>query len=150
MTGNAAAAYGWPWDVARCRRFRRNHSHPMHRDIRWLALFILIGGSVPTTVVAQSTAANAPGRSAMTELTPPSLLAPFKTGRQYFDVDASGALQVRSGEGAAARMLLPAGSFSVVAPSPNGRYVAYGVGAATGTGPYQVRVRDVQTGRDLP
>jgi len=122
----------------------------MHRHIRWLALSILIGGYVPTTVVAQSTAANAPGRSAITELTPPSLLAPFKTGRQYFDVDASGALQVRTGEGAAPRILLPAASFSIVAPSPNGRYVAYGVGAATGTGPYQVRVRDVQTGRDLP
>jgi hypothetical protein len=122
----------------------------MHQHIRWLALSALLGGYVPTTAVAaQGIAAHSPGIATGTGLTPPSLLAPFKTGDQYFDVDASGALEVRSGENVAPRVLLPAGSFSIVAPSPNGRYVAYGAGAAN-TGPYQIRIRDVQTGRDLP
>jgi len=122
----------------------------MHQNIRWLALSALLCGYVPTgIVVAQSTAAGAPGISTRSAFAPPSLLAPFKTGDQYFNVDASGALLVRGGENAAPRMLLPAGSFSTVAPSPNGRYVAYGVGAPDAAA-YQVRVRDVRTGRDLP
>ena len=122
----------------------------MHQHIRWLALSLLLGSHVPaTTVAAQGTTAHAPEAATRTGLTPPSLLAPFKTGKQYFDMDASGALRVRDGESAAPRVLLAAGSFSIVAPSPNGRYVAYGVGA-TSAGPYQVRIRDVQTGRDLP
>lgn len=122
----------------------------MHQHIRWLALSVLLGSHVPaTTVAAQGTTAHAPEAATKTGLTPPSLLAPFKTGKQYFDMDASGALRLRDGENAAPRVLLSPGSFSIVAPSPNGRYVAYGVGA-TSTGSYQVRIRDVQTGRDLP
>jgi hypothetical protein len=122
----------------------------MHQNIRWLALSALLCGYVPTgIVVAQSTAAGTPGISTRSAFAPPSLLAPFKTGNQYFNVDASGALLVRGGENVAPRVLLPAGSFSTVAPSPNGRYVAYGVGAPDAAA-YQVRVRDVQTGRDLP
>jgi hypothetical protein len=121
----------------------------MHQHIRWLALAALLGGYVPTTsVAAQDTAAAATQMAAQMTPAPPSLLAPFKAGNEYFDVDASGALRVRDGENVAARVLLPARSFSIVAPSPNGRYVAYGVGA-TDTGPYQVRIRDVRTGRDL-
>lgn len=122
----------------------------MHQRLRWLALPVLLGSYIPATSVgAQATAARSAVVAPGATLASPSLLAPFKTGKQYFDVDASGALEVRDGENAAPRQLLPAGSFSIVAPSPNGRYVAYG-SAATGTGAYQVRIRDVQKGTDLP
>lgn len=84
-----------------------------------------------------------------TDAASPSTLAPFKAGNRFFDADASGGLQVRDGGRVAPRALLPAGSFSIVAPSPNGKYVAYGVGP-TNPGPYEVRIRNVLTGRDLP
>ncbi|HEY8312170.1 MAG TPA: hypothetical protein VIG47_16510, partial [Gemmatimonadaceae bacterium] len=74
---------------------------------------------------------------------------PFRAGDRFFYVDASGVLQVRDSEKGAPRGLLPAGTFSVIAPSPNGRYVAYTVGPAH-PGPYDVRIRDVQSGKDLP
>lgn len=95
--------------------------------------------------VAGSTTASAPSR----DLASPSTLAPFRAGDRFFDVDAAGALRVRDGENGVPRALLPAGTFSIVAPSPNGRYLAYAAGPFH-PGPYDVRIRDVQTGRDLP
>lgn len=76
------------------------------------------------------------------------LLAPFVAGDRLFALDASGALTVRDRTAAPARVILPAGSFTVVAPSFNGRYLAYAsypAGATFG----DVHVRDVATGRDL-
>jgi hypothetical protein len=83
------------------------------------------------------------------EAASPSTLAPFRAGDRFFDVDDSGALMVRDGERGVARALLVAGSFGILAPSPNGRYLAYTVGPAH-AGPYDVRIRDVQTGKDIP
>ncbi len=118
--------------------------------LRWLVLPGLIGAWFPSAVLtAQSAEVNhSASVTAVTTFTSPSLLAPFKTGKRYFDVDASGTLRVRDGQVGVPRALLQAGTFSTVAPSPNGRYVAYGVGAA-GSAAYQVRIRDVQTDRDL-
>ncbi|HEY5087500.1 MAG TPA: hypothetical protein VII66_09105, partial [Gemmatimonadaceae bacterium] len=123
----------------------------MHSHIRWLALSALIVAYVPT----RASAAQAPTSPAVSatisrsDLASPSSLAPFKAGNRFFGVDASGELQVRDGERGAPRALFSAGSFSMVAPSPNGKYVAYAYGP-TNPGPYDVRIRDVQTGRDLP
>lgn len=75
--------------------------------------------------------------------------APFRAGDRLFNADQSGALYVRDGQAGQPRLLLPAESFSVVAPSHDGRYLAYGQGAP-GAADYDVRVRDVATGRDLP
>lgn len=77
------------------------------------------------------------------------LLAPFQAGARLFALDASGALTVRDNATAAARTLLPAGSFTAVAPSANGRYVAYAT-YPTGATFGDVHVRDVISGRDLP
>lgn len=123
----------------------------MHPQFRRLLLPALIGGYVPIGVlVAQPGAAlsNA-GAAPSVELASPSTLAPFRAGDRFFDVDASGVLQVRDGDKGVPRGLLPANTFAIVAPSPDGRYIAYEVGPA-GAGPYDVRIRDVQTGRDLP
>jgi prolyl oligopeptidase len=123
----------------------------MQSFLRWLALSSAVAGYVPAVALsAQSTAT----RSAIApvsgvEMASPSTLAPFRAGDRFFSVAAAGALQVRDGDKGAPRDLLPAGTFSVVAPSPNGRYVAYTVGPAH-PAPYDVRIRDVQTGMDLP
>jgi len=150
----------------------------MHTHIRWLALSAFIGGGLllpvsasraqaaqaTTTKTTTSGAADAsrsvdaaaatPEHSApRTTFAAPSALAPFKAGDRFFNVDATGALQVRDGEHGVPRVLLPGGSFSVLAPAPNGRYIAYAVpvpGSAAGAVATQIRIRDVQTGRDLP
>ena len=125
---------------------------------RWLALSSAVCVAVPAAaaISAQSVSANAavsapatPRKVAGIELASPSTLAPFMAGNRVFDVAASGALQVRNGLGGAPSDLLPAGTFAIVAPSPNGKYVAYAVGPAH-AGPYDIRVRDVDAGRDLP
>lgn len=120
---------------------------------RWLALSsaVAVAASAATTLRAQSVASNAAVAAATIariELAAPSTLAPFMAGGRIFDVAGSGALQVRNGLNGAPRDILPSGTFSTVAPSPDGKYVAYAVGPAH-TGPYDVRVRDVDTGRDL-
>jgi hypothetical protein len=135
----------------------------MHTHIRWLALSALIGGYLPMSAShAQATTTGGvanPARSATASSAPaasvaaPSVLAPFKAGDRFFNMDASGTLQVREGERGAPRVLLPSGSFSVVAPAPNGRYLAYAVPAATSgtnSGATEIRIRDVHTGQDLP
>jgi len=121
----------------------------MHSNIRWLALLTLMSGYTAASASAQATLAH-PGSSSVPSvvLTSPSALAPFKAGKRYFNVDASGALMVRDGEKGIPRVLLPAGSFSLVAPSPGGKYLAYAAGANR-SAPYEIRVRDVQTGQDL-
>jgi hypothetical protein len=77
-----------------------------------------------------------------------SPLAPFKAGDRYFFVAPNGKLYVKDGRDATPRALLAAGTFTVLAPSPDGKYLAYGV-AGSGTTSYQVRVRNVSTARDL-
>lgn len=124
--------------------------HQMHPHIRWLALSAVIGGQVPTrAILAQAPAArlSSAARTQM-DVASPSTLAPFKAGNRFFDVDATGALRVREGERGVPRPLFAAGSFSVVTPSLNGKYIAYAVGS-TEPGPYDVHIRDVLTGRDL-
>lgn len=116
----------------------------MHQLIRGLALTAFIGGYMPVNAIAAQATVTPPTSAAA-----PSVLAPFRAGNRFFDVDASGVLQVRDGESGVRRALLPAGGFAVVAPSPNGRYLAYAVGPIH-SGPYDVRIRDVQTGQDLP
>ena len=78
----------------------------------------------------------------------PLSLAPFKAGKRYFDVDQSGTLRVRDSEHGVARPLLVVRGPRIVAPSHEGRYIAYADGLP-GAEYYDVRVRDVQTGRDL-
>lgn len=80
------------------------------------------------------------------------LLAPFRAGKHVFALDATGALTVRDDDGRAApRILLPAasGGYAAIAPSPEGKYVAYAVtSGARSFG--ELHVRDVATGHDLP
>src|SRR5665213_3644394 len=123
----------------------------MHQHIRWLALSALLGGSVPIgSTSAQAPAARATnGALPRTDFASPSTLAPFKAGNKFFNVDVTGTLQVRDGARGVPHALFSAGSFSIVAPSPRGKYIAYAVGP-TDPGPYDVRIRDVLTGRDLP
>ncbi|MEO6778939.1 MAG: hypothetical protein ABI194_05740 [Gemmatimonadaceae bacterium] len=128
----------------------------MTSNTRWLALAVLavpglaIGALAPLRPAQGQGLAAAAGTPALRrDLASPSTLAPFKAGNTFFDMDATGALGVRDGERGQRRVLLAAGTFSIVAPSPNGRYVAYEAGPAA-AGPYGVRIRDVGTGRDLP
>lgn len=123
----------------------------MHRHFRWLALSVLFGSYLPTSsAAAQATGAHASSVTpAPADIGSPSTLAPFKAGDRFFDVAASGALQVREGDRGVPRALLPAGGFSIVAPSPRAKYIAYAVGP-TNPQPSDVRIRDVTTGRDLP
>jgi prolyl oligopeptidase family protein len=125
----------------------------MHTHVRWLALSVLLGGSVPAAARTQQPAQTAPTRGpgaggSINGGGSPSILAPFKAGKRFFDVDASGTLEVRDGERGIPRPLFSARSYSVIAPSPNGKYVAYALAAADAPY-YDVHVRDVQTGRDL-
>lgn len=118
---------------------------------RGLLASALIGGALTAgTLVAQapsnlSTRSQTPG----IDLASPSTLAPFRAGDRFFHVNATGELRVRDGDKGLERALLPAGTFSIVAPSPDGKYVAYTVGPVH-AGPYDVRIRDVLTGMDLP
>jgi hypothetical protein len=106
-------------------------------------------GSV-APLVAQTAEHSTGGASApRIELASPSIDAPFRAGNRYFDVNDSGVFEVRDGENGTPRPLLPAGTFELIAPSPNGRYIAYAVGPDPKP-PYDVRIRDVQTGQDLP
>lgn len=77
---------------------------------------------------------------------------PFRAGSFTFAGGADGSLYV-AGPTGQFRLLLPAASvpYTVIAPSPDGRFVAYGL-AAPGTAgrTYDVHVRDVATGQDLP
>ena len=77
------------------------------------------------------------------------VFAPFKAGNRFFDMDQAGTLRVRDGEHGVARPLLPSRNTAIVAPSHEGRYIAYADGQPRAPY-YDVRVRDVQTGRDLP
>ena len=72
-------------------------------------------------------------------------LAPFKAGNRFFTPAGTGGLAVREGESGPSRALFAAGSFSAVAPSPNGKYVAY-----VPLGSNEIRIRDVASVRDLP
>lgn len=123
----------------------------MHTHVRWLALSALLGGYIPAvSAAAQSIPANrASSAASIGDFASPSLLAPFKAGKRYFDIDASGVLEVRDGENGLPHPLFSARSFSVVAPSPNGKYVAYALAPQNATY-YDVHIRDVLTGRDLP
>lgn len=85
---------------------------------------------------------------------PPGMAAvtPFRAGERYFVASQDGALYVgdRTGD---YRLLLPAAAvpYTIIAPSPDGRYVAYGLAARGSAGrTYDVHVRDVATGQDLP
>ena len=123
----------------------------MQPIVRGLLASALIGGALTaSTLVAQGPATLSGGlQIPSVELASPSTLAPFRAGDRFFYVNATGALRVRDGDKGVERDLLPAGTFSVVAPSPDGKYIAYTVGPAH-AGPYDVRIRDVLTGRDLP
>lgn len=131
----------------------------MHPHIRLLAISGLVGAVAPASTIRQQGPAQASAQvpaprtitpaAAPMDVASPSTLAPFKAGVRFFDVDASGALRVRDGDRGVPRTLLPAGSFLVVAPSPNGKYMAYAVGSDK-RGPFDVHIRDVSTGNDLP
>jgi len=74
-------------------------------------------------------------------------IAPFKAGDRYFFVGSDSGLYVRDQRNGAPRLLLPAGTFGTVAPSPNGDYIAYAVPSTeTST---QIRIRDVRLARDI-
>ena len=123
----------------------------MQAIVRGLGASALIGGVLSAgALVAQAPATlSVSSQTPSIQLTSPSTLAPFRAGGRFFYVNASGELRVRDGDKGIERGLLPAGTFSTVAPSPDGKYVAYAVGP-THSGPYDVRIRDVQNGRDLP
>jgi len=74
-------------------------------------------------------------------------IAPFKAGDRYFFVGSDSALYVRDGRNGRPWLLLPAGSYATVSPSPNGAYLAYALpSAGTST---QLRIRDVRAARDV-
>ncbi len=75
--------------------------------------------------------------------------APFKAGDRIFSADSSGALYVRESASAPLRLLLNARTYSLVAPSPDGKRLAY-ESAAAGSRFGDVHVIDVTTGRLLP
>jgi hypothetical protein len=107
-------------------------------------------------VVALSFAAHlawsgvASAQNSVTSATPTSLaLAPFKAGERYFFTADSGTLYVREGPTGPTRALLPAKSFGTVAPSRNGKYLAYTLPARANATSYQVHIRDVDTRKDL-
>jgi len=123
----------------------------MQRIVRGRIVSVLIGGILSAGALgAQGPATlSASSQVPTIELASPSTLAPFRAGDRYFHVNSTGELRVRDGENGPERALLPAATFSIVAPSPDGKYIAYTVGPAH-AGPYDVRIRDVLTGRDLP
>ncbi|MDQ2889664.1 MAG: hypothetical protein M3R65_03790 [Gemmatimonadota bacterium] len=122
----------------------------MHSHIRWLAFVSLSGAATAVSMArAQGPGAVVPRVAGGVDVASPSLVAPFKAGNHYFDMDAAGMLRVRDGERAISRPLIQLGSNTTVAPSHRGRYIAYGAGQRDARY-YDVRVRDVQTGRDLP
>jgi hypothetical protein len=80
-------------------------------------------------------------------------ITPFKAGDRYFFVASNGALYVKDDLNAKPRQILAPNTFTVVVPSQNGEYIAYGVTGTeipprkeTGSAPagsYEVRVREV-------
>jgi hypothetical protein len=126
----------------------------MQLTSRWFLLSVALWSAVPVGSVALAQAASMQASGdiagvAPIDPAPPSTLAPFRAGDRVFDVTAAGVLQVRNGIDGTPRDILPARTFSIVAPSPDGKYVAYTVGPAH-AGTYDVRVRDVDNARDLP
>ena len=112
-------------------------THPVTSNTRWRALAVLavpgliIGALAPLRPAHGQDLASGAGTPALRrDLASPSTLAPFKAGNTFFEMDATGALGVRDGERGQRRVLLAASTFSIVAPSPNGRYVAYEAGPA--------------------
>ena len=88
--------------------------------------------------------------------------APVKAGSRYFYTQNSGlqnqaVLYVQDGRNAQPRVLIDPNTLSsdgtvalsTTSPSPDGRYLGYGV-AVGGSDWEEFRVRDVNTGRDLP
>ncbi|MGI9089950.1 MAG: hypothetical protein ACR2GG_02465 [Gemmatimonadaceae bacterium] len=78
-------------------------------------------------------------------------LAPFKRGDVFFNTDANGSVYVRDGRDARPKLLLAAGSYGEVAPSSDGKYIAYTLprSGANAAGS-DLRVRSIETARDLP
>lgn len=79
-------------------------------------------------------------------------LTPYRRGNRIFVGTATGGVYV-SDRGGPFHLVLPASSvpYTVVAPSPRGRYIAYGLAApGVASRTYDVHVRDLQTGTDLP
>jgi len=114
----------------------------------WPAVAIVVAGVADHAGVAaaQPTPAATSTLNAVTA-------APRQAGDRYFFTTDSGTLYVRDGRDGPARELLPAKSYGMYAPSRNGRYVAYTIPTSTanpmqGTS-YQIRIRDVDTRRDL-
>lgn len=75
-------------------------------------------------------------------------LIPFKGGDHYFFADPTGALYTRDDYHGRGRLLLPAGSYGVLAPSWNGAYLAYSPPGTTL--PSDVRILDVRSGHLFP
>ncbi|HEV2643337.1 MAG TPA: hypothetical protein VGT98_11540, partial [Candidatus Elarobacter sp.] len=111
---------------------------------------MLLGAPVTSAIAQQATGGVVSSGTAAPEpySTGALTLAPFKAGDRYFSTDASGGLYVRGDVHAAPRSILPAGTFNLVAPSHDGRYLAYALAPSGGTA-YEVHVRDVESGRDL-
>lgn len=122
----------------------------MPLNYRWLVSLALMGAMATVTAAAQERApvATASATAHPIYMASPSTLAPFKAGKHYFNEDASGALQVRDGENGVPRTVLAAGSFGNVAPSLNGKYLAYATGG-NASPPGEIRIRNVQTGQDI-
>lgn len=138
-----------------------------------LACAVPATGALPIAATAQATtttrttaaaarAGHAAAQPSLASLASPSgrgpysaqalLDAPFMAGSRLFTLDATGGLTVRDDHGRAApRVVLPAvaGRYAAIAPSPQGRYVAY----VTARGAHtfgEVHVRDVASGHELP
>ena len=144
------------------------HRGPMTLSLRTalvLACVLPASGALAQTTAAPAAAARAipaAPHPSLASLSSPTgrgpysaqamLQAPFMAGARLFALDASGALTVRdnNGRGAPHEVLPPvAGGYAAIAPSPNGRYVAYTTADSTHTFG-DVRVRDVANGHDLP
>lgn len=75
------------------------------------------------------------------------LFTPIKAGSRYFFMADDGALYVRESLHGKSTRLLSAKSFSIVVPSPNGEYLAYGIpkaGFKGDTGAYEIQIFDVR------
>ncbi|MGI8548006.1 MAG: hypothetical protein ACR2M1_11850 [Gemmatimonadaceae bacterium] len=131
--------------------------HSLHRVLAPVVAPLLALGAGLTPLAAQSTsvqpvsaAAIRVSTAAATGAALPLTLAPFKRGDMLFNTDANGSLYVRNGRDARPKLLLAAGSYDAVAPSNDGKYIAYTLpgSAASGAGS-DLRVRSIETGRDL-
>lgn len=123
----------------------------MHLKIRALAALVLLGGAGAGTLIAQSVPSRGLAPRPFVPTGAPLAAAPFQRGDRVFNTDATGNLFVRDGLAGKPRVVLPGGSYGAVTPSSDGRYLAYTLPSAGPTpAGYDVRIRSVENGRDMP